>query len=57
MTILKIRRNYLGTLGAARTSYDSFTNGKGYRGLVKVNKEIGEDRKIWGENYRLFIYF
>ena len=44
--ILKTHRNYLGILGATRTSYNNFTNGKGYRELVKVNKEIREDRKI-----------
>ena len=44
--IPKIYRNYLGTLGTIRTSYDNFTNKKGYRGLVKVSEEIREDRKI-----------
>ena len=44
--IPKTYRNHLGILGTTRTSYDNFTNRKGYRGLVKVNKEIGEDRKI-----------
>ena len=44
--IPKIRGNHLGTLRATRTSYDNFTNRKEYRRLVKVNKEIGEDRKI-----------
>ena len=46
MIIPKIYRNYLETLGTTRTSYNNFTNGKGYRRLVKVNKEIREDRKI-----------
>ena len=44
--ILKTHRNHSGTLGTTRTSCDNFTNGKRYRGLVKVDGEIGEDRKI-----------
>ena len=44
--IPKTHRNYLGTLGTTRTSYDNFTNGKGHKRLVKVDREIGEDRKI-----------
>ena len=55
--IPKIYRNYLGTLGTTRTFYNNFTNRKGYRGLVKVNKKIGEDRKIQDKDLRIFIYF
>ena len=44
--IPKTYGNYSGTLGTTRTSYDNFTNGKGHRGLVKVDEEIGGDRKI-----------
>ena len=44
--ILKIYRNYLRILGTTKISYDNFTNRKEYRGLIKVNREIREDRKI-----------
>ena len=57
MTIPKTRRNHSGTLGTARTSCDNFTNRKGHRGLVKVDGEIGEDRKIRGGDLRTFIRF
>ena len=42
--IPRIYKNYLRTLRITRTFYNNFTNRKGYRGLVKVNKEIGEYR-------------
>ena len=44
--ILKIYRNYLRTLGTTKASYNNFTNGEGYEGLVKVNREIREYKKI-----------
>ena len=55
--IPKIRRNYLGILGTTRISCDDFTNGEGYRGLVKVDREIRERRKIRGKDLRIFICF
>ena len=55
--ILRTRGNHLETLGTTRISCDNFTNEKRHRGLVKVNGEIKEDRKIWGKNFRLFIRF
>ena len=42
MIIPRIRRNHSGTLGTARTYYDSF--GYGELGLVKINRE-GRRRK------------
>ena len=57
MTIPKTRGNHSGTLGTARTSCDNFTNGKGHRGLVEVDGEIGEGRRIQGGLLRTFIGF
>ena len=55
--IPRTRGNHSGTLGTARTSCDNFTNRKRHRGPVKVDGEIGEDRKIRGGNLRPFIRF